>query len=215
MTIEPFVRLTSVAAPFTEGQIDTDVIFPARFLLLLEKQGIGKHLFHERRAKGGFVLDTPPWDKAQILVTGPDFGTGSSREQAVWALDDFGIRCVIGTSFGEIFHANCFRSCLLPVSLSPDQHLRVVTEAEAARPITVDLPAQKVVFADGTEIGFEIEPHRKHSLIEGLDEIGAILRDDATEIAAFEANQRTQRPWLHLKPAQLAYFDDIRESTDE
>ncbi|MDH2328680.1 3-isopropylmalate dehydratase small subunit [Cereibacter sp. SYSU M97828] len=211
--IEPFIHLTAIAAPFPEGQIDTDVIFPARFLLLLEKRGLGRHLFHERRAKGGFVLDTPPWDGARILVTGPDFGTGSSREQAVWALADFGIRCVIGTSFGEIFHANCFRSCVLPIVLPPDAHARVMAAAEARQQITVDLPEQRIVLVDG-EIGFHIEAHRKRSLLEGLDEVGAILRDDAADIAAFEAAQRAARPWLYLTAQQIAHFDDIKEGSE-
>lgn len=212
MTVQPFVRLTAIAAPFPEGQIDTDVIFPARFLLLLEKQGLGRHLFHERRAKGGFVLDTAPWDKAQILVTGPDFGTGSSREQAVWSLLDFGIRCVIGTSFGEIFYANCFRSCILPVVLTPDQHAQVMAEAAAGREVTVDLPEQVVILSDGRRLPFDVEPHRKAALIDGIDEIGAILRDDLSDIQRFETGQRAAKPWLYLTPAQLAHFDDIKES---
>lgn len=211
--IQPFIRLTAVAAPFPEGQIDTDVIFPARFLLLMEKRGLGRHLFHERRAKGGFVLDRAPFDAARILVTGPDFGTGSSREQAVWALDDFGIRCVIGTSFGEIFHANCFRSCVLPIILPPEDHARVLAHAETGREMTVDLPNQHILLGNET-IPFTIEAHRKRSLLEGLDEVGAILRDDAADIAAFEAAQRAARPWLYLTPRQLAHFDDIKESDD-
>ena len=214
MSLEPFVRLTSVAAPFPEGQIDTDVIFPARFLLLMEKKGLGRHLFHERRAKGGFVLDTPPWDRARILVTGPDFGTGSSREQAVWALRDFGIRCVIGTSFGEIFFANCFRSCLLPVVLAAPDHARALAAAEAGESLAVDLPDQAVILADGGRLPFPIDAHRKRSLLDGLDEIGAMLRDDLAEITAFEAGQRRERPWLYLRPEQLAHFDDIEESEE-
>lgn len=214
MTLTPFTRLTSVAAPFPEGQIDTDVIFPARFLLLMEKAGLGRHLFHERRAKGGFVLDTAPWTAAQILVTGPDFGTGSSREQAVWALHDFGIRCVIGTSFGEIFHANCFRSCLLPIILPPHDHARVMAAARLGDQITVDLPDQQVILPDGTALPFAIDAHRKQSLLDGLDEIGAILRDDMADIAAFETQQRAIRPWAYLTPGQLAHFDDIKESEE-
>ena len=210
----PFSTLTSVAAPFPEAQIDTDVIFPARFLLLLDKAGLGRHLFHERRAKGGFVLDTAPWDRAQILVTGPDFGTGSSREQAVWALADFGIRCVIAPSFGEIFFANCFRNGILPIVLPPADHARVMAAAQAATPVSIDLTAQAIRFAD-EEIAFAVEPHRKRALIEGLDEIGLILADDAPAIAAFEARHRAARPWLFLQPAQLAHFDDIRGSTDD
>lgn len=210
-----FTRLTAIAAPFPEGQIDTDVIFPARFLLLLDKKGLGRHLFHERRAKGGFVLDTAPWDKAQILVTGPDFGTGSSREQAVWALVDFGIRAVIGPSFGEIFFANCFRNGVLPVVLTGDRWHRVLAEAEAGRPVTVDLPAQEVQLADGTAIPFDIEADRKGALLAGLDEIGLILKDDLPAIEAFEARHRAARPWLFLTPGQLAHFDDIRDTADD
>jgi len=211
----PFVTLTSVAAPFPEGQIDTDVIFPARFLLLLDKQGLGRHLFHERRAKGGFVLDTPPWTQAQIMVTGPDFGTGSSREQAVWALVDFGIRCVIGPSFGEIFHGNCFRNGVLPIVLTGDPLARVQAEAEAARPLTVDLPAECLRLADGTTIAFSIGPHRKRALIEGLDEIGLILADDIAAIEAHEARARARSPWLFLTPHQLSAFDDIKDAADD
>lgn len=211
----PFARLTAIAAPFPEGQIDTDVIFPARFLLLLDKKGLGRHLFHERRAKGGFVLDTPPWDKARILVTGPDFGTGSSREQAVWALVDFGIRCVIGPSFGEIFFANCFRNGVLPVVLTGDPWHRVLAEAEAGRPVTIDLPAQEVRLADGSAIPFAVEADRKRALLEGLDEIGVILRDDLAAIEAFEARHRATRPWLVLTPGQRAHFDDISDTADD
>lgn len=211
----PFTRLTAIAAPFPEGQIDTDVIFPARFLLLLDKKGLGRHLFHERRAKGGFVLDTPPWDKAQVLVTGPDFGTGSSREQAVWSLVDFGIRCVIGPSFGEIFFANCFRNGVLPVVLTGGPWQRILAEAEAGRPVTIDLPAQVVRLEDGTAFAFDIEPHRKRALIDGLDEIGVILKDDLSAIEAFEARHRAARPWLFLAPEQLAHFDDIRDTADD
>lgn len=211
----PFVTLTSVAAPFPEAQIDTDVIFPARFLLLLDKKGLGRHLFHERRAKGGFVLDRAPWDHAQIMVTGPDFGTGSSREQAVWALVDFGIRCVIGPSFGKIFHANCFRNGVLPIMLSGDALAQVQAEAKAARPLTVDLPAECLYLADGTAIRFAIEPQRKRALIEGLDEIGLILTDDVDDIRNFETRARAERPWLFLTPAQLSHFDDIKDMRDD
>lgn len=214
MTLDPFRRLTAIAAPFREGQIDTDVIFPARFLLLMEKKGLGKHLFHERRAKGGFVLDTPPWAESKILVTGPDFGTGSSREQAVWALLDFGIRCVIGTSFGEIFYANCFRSCVLPVILGVPEHDRVLKAAEAGEEITVDLPYQVVILPDGSSFPFDIDAHRKQSLLDGMDEIGAILRDDLDDIVAFETAQRAAKPWLQLRQEQLSHFNDIEENRE-
>jgi 3-isopropylmalate/(R)-2-methylmalate dehydratase small subunit len=208
--MDTFTTLTSIAAPLPETGIDTDVIFPARFLLLPNKTGLGRHLFHERRAAGGFVLDQPPYQGARILVTGRDFGTGSSREQAVWALADFGIRCVIGTGFGEIFFSNCFKNGLLPIVLSEADHARILTEAEAALPITIDLPAQTITLADGV-IGFDVEPWRKRALVEGLDEIGMILSDDITQIEAFEAAHRARRPWLFLTPGQLSHFDDIAE----
>src|SRR5690606_11361624 len=160
--MEKFTRLTSVAAPLPESDIDTDVIFPARFLLLPDKKGLGEQLFNERRTNRTgdgprFVLDTPPYDKARILVTGRAFGTGSSREQAVWALADFGIRCVIAPSFGEIFFANCFKNGVLPIVLAEEPHGEVMAEARAARPLTIDLEAQQVQFEDGRAIGFDID----------------------------------------------------------
>ena len=128
-----FVSLTSIAAPLPDTDIDTDVIFPARFLLLLDRRGLGRHLFHERRAQAAagapFVLSRAPFDKAQILVAGRNFGCGSSREQAVWALADFGIRCVIAPSFGEIFYGNCFRNGVLAVTLGEPEHRDVMTAA--------------------------------------------------------------------------------------
>jgi 3-isopropylmalate/(R)-2-methylmalate dehydratase small subunit len=214
--MEAFTHLTSVAAPLPESDIDTDIIFPARFLLLLDRKGLGKHAFHERRhRKDGvpFILDTPPWTKARILVTQANFGTGSSREHAVWSLADFGIRCVIAESFGEIFYANCFKNGTLPVVARGKDHAAIMSEAQAGREITVDLPTQSIVLADGRSIGFEIEPHRKRSLLLGLDEIGSILADDEPAIAAFESRHRDARPWLFLTRDQLAYFDDTAEET--
>jgi 3-isopropylmalate/(R)-2-methylmalate dehydratase small subunit len=207
--MKPFRTLTSVAAPFPEAQIDTDVIFPARFLLLPDKAGLGRHLFHERRAKVGFVLDRAPWDKAEILVTGADFGTGSSREQAVWALADFGIRCVIAPSFGEIFFSNCFRNGVLPIVMTGDAHAAVMEAAAAGEAVTVDLPAQEVRIGEAV-LPFDVEPHRKRALMEGLDEIGVILADDLAAIEDFEARHWAARPWLRLRAEQLATFDDLR-----
>lgn len=212
--MEKFTTLTSVAAPLPEPHLDTDVIFPARFLLLPDKRGLGEQLFNERRTNRTgegprFVLDTPPWDKARILVTGKAFGTGSSREQAVWSLADFGIRCVIAPSFGEIFFANCFKNGVLPIVLGEADHALVLAEADATRAMTVDLEAQHIRLEDGRTIGFDIDPHRKRTLLLGLDEIGLILADDADEIAAFEASQRAARPWLYLSAEQLSCFDDV------
>lgn len=214
--MEAFTRITGVAASLPESEIDTDIIFPARFLLLLDRKGLGKHLFHERRRrKDGqvFVLDTPPWTEATILVAQSNFGTGSSREHAVWALHDFGIRCVVAESFGEIFFANCFKNGMLPIVARGADHAAIMAEAEAGREITVDLETQSVILADDRKIGFDIEPHRKRSLLLGLDEIGAILADDEPSIVAFEERHRASRPWLFLTKEQISYFSDAVEET--
>ena len=210
----PFRTLTSVAAPFPEADIDTDVIFPARFLLLPDKTGLGKVLFHERRFGGGrprpeFVLDRTPYDTARILVAGRNFGSGSSREQAVWALADFGIRCVVAPSFGEIFSANCCNNGVLPVVLPPEPHARVLEAAEAGQDVTVDLETQTVRCAGGGAVVFDVEAHRKHSLLLGLDEIGAILAEDADDIDRFEGRHRARYPWLHLDEEARASLSDL------
>lgn len=217
--MKPFVRLDSVAAPLPEANIDTDIIFPARFLLIMEKKGLGKHLFHERsagKAQGSerFVLNEPPFDKAQILVTGPNFGVGSSREHAVWALADFGISCVIAPSFGEIFFGNCFKNGVLPIVLSPEEIDLAMAAARSGKPLAVDLEEQQVVLPDGRVLKFEVDPYRRRSLLLGLDEIGGILADDDAEIAQFEARQREATPWLYLTPDQLAFFNDVVNSEE-
>ena len=195
----PFTRVVSVAAPLPETDIDTDIIFPARFLLLLDRRGLGAHLFHERRRDGvgaRFVLDRPPFDRAQILVAGRNFGCGSSREHAVWALADFGVRVVVAPSFGEIFYANCFRNGLLPVRLEAAPHGRVMTAAETGAPIEIDLESQTVRLPDGEDIPFEIEPGRRRDLMLGRDEIDAILADDIGDIRDYESRCRATRAWL-------------------
>lgn len=209
--MEKLTKLRSVAAPLMEDAIDTDVIFPARFLLLLERDGLGRYAFNERR--GGnepFVLDQPPYDKAQILVTGETFGTGSSREQAVWALADLGIRCVIARSFGEIFHANCFKNGVLPIRLQGEDMARMEKAARAGEEVEVDLPSQTIRVGD-TTIAFEIEANRKRALMAGLDEIGAILSDDAEALAAYEERRARETPWLVLAPEQ---FGQIKSEED-
>lgn len=206
--MEKFTTLTSVAAPLAEADVDTDIIFPARFLLLLDKAGLGKHLFHERRyapdgSATGFVLNTPPFDAAKILVADANFGSGSSREQAVWALADFGIRCVIAPSFGEIFYANCFKNGVLPIALGPAMHEKVMLGARTGEPITIDLEAQTIGLPNGPIVPFDIDPYRRGALMAGLDEIGGILAEDAADIAAFEARQRREQPWLQLDDGRL------------
>jgi 3-isopropylmalate/(R)-2-methylmalate dehydratase small subunit len=201
----PFVDLVGVAAPLPESDIDTDIIFPARFLLLLDRQGLAAHLFHERRSRPGepFVLDRPPFDKAQILVTGANFGCGSGREQAVWALADFGVRAIVAPSFGEIFQANCFRNGVLPLTLEGDAH-RVVMEAAAeGKPLEISLARQSIRIPDGQILAFAIDPSRRRDLMLGRDESEAILADDSDDIDAFEWRRATSSPWLALKADQL------------
>lgn len=213
--MKPFSEISSVAAYIDEDAVDTDIIFPARFLLLLDKAGLGKHAFHERRHNATpnrkFIFDVSPYDKAEILIARRDFGTGSSREQAVWALADFGIRCIIAESFGEIFYANCFKNGVLPIIKSGGELAAIRKAAGEGRQITVDLHAQTIALDDGTEIAFDVDPYRKNSLLEGLDEIGSILADDAGEIEAFEAQQRQHSPWLYLTRDALSTFDDLEK----
>lgn len=201
-----FTTLTGIAAPLPEADIDTDVIFPARFLLLFEKAGLGARLFFDRRfdesgaPKEGFVLNRPPFNGAQILITGENFGTGSSREHAVWALADFGIRCVIAPSFGEIFYLNCFKNGLLPIRLSPSQCEMVLSHACTSNsPITVDLEKCQVQF-EARRVPFSIDSAHRSALLKGVDDIGQVLADDLADIRAFEKRQLAHSPWLALPP---------------
>jgi len=217
--MEKFTILTSVAAPLAEADVDTDIIFPARFLLLLDKVGLGKHLFHERRHRPGgeptdFVLNRPPFDQARILVADANFGSGSSREQAVWALADFGIRCVVAPSFGEIFYNNCFKNGVLPIVLTGEQHAQGMAAARSEGPLTVDLESQTIRLPNGPDLAFDVDPYRRRALLLGLDEIGGILADDAPAIEAFEAAQRRETPWLYLDDGRLdRLFADETEVT--
>lgn len=204
-TMQKLTKLRSVAAPLFENAIDTDVIFPARFLLLLDREGLGKYAFNERRRGAEpFILDTEPYDKAEILVTGENFGTGSSREQAVWALADLGIRCVIAGSFGEIFFANCFKNGVLPIRLDGEDMAAIERAAKAAEPVTVDLESQRIELSDGTTIAFDIEPYRKRSLLAGLDEVGMIIAEESDAIAAYEAKREEDAPWLSIASARFS-----------
>ena len=210
----PFVDLVSIAAPLPESDIDTDVIFPARFLLLLDRRGLAVHLFHERRGAAGepFVLDRPPFDRAQILVAGANFGCGSSREQAVWALADFGLRAIVAPSFGEIFQANCFRNGVLPVTLEINAHRVVIEAAGSGEPLEISLARQSIRLCNGQAFAFAVDPGRRRDLMLGRDEIGAILADDADDIAAFERGRKTSSPWLKLNEDQLAHLHGLGEA---
>ncbi|MEQ1950140.1 3-isopropylmalate dehydratase small subunit [Mesorhizobium sp. CN2-181] len=212
----PFSSITSVAAVLEEDDVDTDIIFPARFLLLLDKAGLGKHAFHERRhARAGtnqpFVFDVAPFDKARILIAGRNFGTGSSREQAVWALVDFGIRCIIASSFGEIFYANCFKNGVLPVLRTAEEIAELQAAGRAGEEIAVDLVNQTISSASGLAQAFDIDSFRKDALLQGLDEIGSIHVHDMDDIIAFEARQRAGSPWLYLDGRKQSFFDDLDE----
>lgn len=208
--IRKLTRITSVAAVLPATDIDTDAILPARFLLLLDRRGLGTHLFHDLRHgvvdSAKFILDTPPFDAAEILIAGQGFGTGSSREHAVWALADFGIRCIVTPGFGEIFHANCIKNGILPITLDPSDHARVMAAAQGGDRIAVDLQMETIQLPHGRAIAFKIDTQHRHALLNGIDEIGEILANDVGAVAAFEARQRQDSPWLHLSEDQFASF---------
>lgn len=197
--MEPFVRLTSLAVPLPEANIDTDIIVPARFLLITEKKGLGRYAFFERREGGTFVLDDPEYEGAQILIAGENFGCGSSREHAPWALHDLGIRCIIAPSFGEIFRANCVRNGMLPVALKEPEWRRVLMTAANGELVTVDLGANRIELPDGTAITFSLPDADREALLNGWDEIDGIRAQYAQAITDFENRQRESAPWLWKK----------------
>ena len=200
--MDKFTTITGIAAPMPLVNIDTDMIIPKQFLKTIHRSGLGKNLFDEMRyfpdgtENPDFVLNKPAWRDAQIIVAGDNFGCGSSREHAPWALLDFGIRCVISTSFADIFYNNCFKNGILPITLPQEQVDRLMEDARRgsnAR-ITVDLEAQTVSASEGEVFHFEIDPFRKHCLLNGLDDIGLTL-ENAGDIDAYEAKTRMSRPW--------------------
>lgn len=197
-----FTTLTGVAAPLLEDDIDTDIIFPARFLLIMEKAGLGRYLFNDRRfdADGAeiadFVLNRPQFRSASILIAGDNFGCGSSREHAVWTLEDYGIRCVIAAGFGEIFAANCIRSGLLPARVTRAEAERLAAAA-AAGPITVSLETRTITTADGSTVTFDIDPSSREALLHGWDDIDQILAQDSAAIEDYERKRAKDTPWLY------------------
>ena len=201
--MEPFTKLTAVAAPLPMVNVDTDKIIPARYLKTIKRSGLSEGLFRDLRYdKDGqetdFVLNKPAYRSAQILVAGDNFGCGSSREHAPWALLDAGIRCVISTSFADIFYNNCFKNGILPIVVSKEELDRLMDDAErgANATLTVDLEAQTIQGPDGGSLAFEVDPWKKHCLLNGLDDIGLTMAKKA-EIEAFEAKQKTGQPWLY------------------
>jgi 3-isopropylmalate/(R)-2-methylmalate dehydratase small subunit len=200
--MQKFTKLTAVAAPLPMINIDTDAIIPKQFLKTIKRTGLGKHLFHELRydeagkEKPDFVLNKPAYRKAQILVAGENFGCGSSREHAPWALLDHGVRCVISTSFADIFYNNCFQNGILPIKVSPEDLEKLMDDANrgANATITVDLENQEIRGPDGGVVKFEIDAFRKRCLLEGLDNIGLTLQSEK-DIATFEKKASAARPW--------------------
>ncbi|MBI1275481.1 3-isopropylmalate dehydratase small subunit [bacterium] len=206
--MKAFTTLTAIAAPLPLMNVDTDMIIPKQFLTTIERTGLGKGLFYEMRyAVDGtriddFVLHQKPYDKAQILVAGANFGCGSSREHAPWALNDFGIRSVIAPSFADIFFNNCFKNGMLPIVLPEGQVNQLMSAAKAGKQVTVDLPSQTVSAEGVGPFGFEVDAFRKHCLLNGLDDIGLTL-EHAGDIDAFEAKQKTSQPWLYNESTTL------------
>ena len=200
--MQKFDRLTGVAAPMPIVNIDTDMIIPKDYLKTIARTGLGKGLFADiRYNRDGsevpdFVLNKPAYRNAEILVAGDNFGCGSSREHAPWALLDFGIRCVISTSFGDIFYNNCFKNGVLPIRVTPEQLEMLLDDAErgANARISIDLEAQEIRGPDGGMIHFDIDPFRKHCLINGLDDIGLTMEKE-TSIVGFETKNAAERPW--------------------
>jgi len=201
--MEKFTTLTAVAAPINMINVDTDMIIPKDYLKTIERTGLGKGLFAELRYNDDgtdnpdFVLNKPAYKDAKILVAGDNFGCGSSREHAPWALLDHGIRCVISTRFGDIFYNNCLKNGILPIRVSKEDLDKLMDDAErgANATLTVDLEKHEIRGPDGGVVKFEIDPFRKHCLLNGLDEV-ALTLEKADRIAAFEEEAAMERPWV-------------------
>jgi len=200
--MEKFTKLTGIAAPMPLVNIDTDMIIPKQFLKTIKRSGLGVNLFDEMRYNldgteiADFVLNQPAYRKSEIIIAGDNFGCGSSREHAPWALLDFGIRCVIATSFADIFYNNCFKNGILPIVMPQEQVDILMADARkgANARQTIDLEAQTVTTSDGQVFPFSVDGHRKHCLMNGLDDIGLTL-EKASAIDSFEAKNKTLHPW--------------------
>ncbi|WP_375551293.1 3-isopropylmalate dehydratase small subunit [Rhodophyticola porphyridii] len=201
--MDKFTKLIGIAAPMPLINIDTDMIIPKQFLKTIKRSGLGVNLFDEMRYDDDgneipdFVLNKPAYRDAEILVAGDNFGCGSSREHAPWALLDFGIRCVIAPSFADIFFNNCFKNGILPIALPQEQVDVLMKDAEKgsnARMI-VDLEAQTVTSSDGEVFAFEVDAHKRHCLLNGLDDIGLTM-EKSDAIASFEQRARAEHPWV-------------------
>ena len=201
--MEKFDRLTGVAAPMPIINVDTDMIIPKDYLKTIKRTGLGEGLFAEMRynedgtENPDFVLNQPAYRKAEILVAGDNFGCGSSREHAPWALLDYGIRCVISTSFADIFYNNCFKNGILPIQVSEDDLEKLLDDASrgANATLSVDLETQEIKGPDGGTISFDVDAFKKHCLLNGLDDIGLTMEKIAS-IDTYEANLGDRRPWV-------------------
>jgi 3-isopropylmalate/(R)-2-methylmalate dehydratase small subunit len=201
--MEKFTKLTGVAAPMNRVNVDTDAIIPKQYLKTIKRTGLKAGLFFEWRTKADgtenpdFVLNKPAYKNSKVLVAGANFGCGSSREHAPWALHDFGIRCIIAPSYGDIFFNNCFKNGMLPIVLPQAQVDELMKDAEkgANATVTIDLEKQEITRPDGGIIKFDVDPFRKYCLINGFDDIGLTLRDKP-KIDSFEEERRRSMPWL-------------------
>jgi len=206
--MDKFTKLTGVAAPLPIINVDTDMIIPKQFLKTIKRTGLGKSLFFEMRFDDAgneiqdFVLNQQAYRNAEILVAGNNFGCGSSREHAPWAILDFGIRCIIAPDFADIFYNNCFKNGILPIKLPQEDVDKLMEDAErgANATVSVDLESQEITGPDGGTISFDIDPFRKHCLMNGLDDIGLTL-ERADKIDSFEDRSRASQPWLHTAGA--------------
>ena len=198
--MDKFTTLQGIAAPLPIVNIDTDMIIPKQFLKTIKRTGLGVSLFYEMRydTEGklidDFVLNTKPYDNSKILVAGDNFGCGSSREHAPWSLKDFGIRCVISTSFADIFYNNCFQNGILPIVVNAEELDILMSAAGSQLEFNIDLPNQSIQVGNHS-INFDIEDHRKERLLQGLDDIGITL-GYKEDISSYESNKKTQKPWL-------------------
>ena len=198
--MDKFTTLQGIAAPLPMVNIDTDMIIPKQFLKTIKRTGLGVSLFYEMRydTEGklieDFVLNTKPYDQSKILVAGDNFGCGSSREHAPWSLKDFGIRCVISTSFADIFYNNCFQNGILPIVVKAEELDRLMSAAGSQLEFNIDLPNQSIQVGNHS-INFEIEDHRKERLLQGLDDIGITL-GYKEDIASYETDKKNKKPWL-------------------
>ena len=201
--MQKFDKLSGIAAPMDILNIDTDMIIPKQFLKTIKRSGLGANLFHEMRFdddgndRPEFVLNKPAYKEAKIIVAGDNFGCGSSREHAPWALLDYGVRCVISTSFADIFFNNCFKNGILPIKVTAEQRDALMADAADAEDpeLSVDLVTQTISRPNGATINFDVEPFRKQCLLDGLDDIGLTL-EKGREIDSFEAGRDADRPWL-------------------